>query len=325
MFVNEEQQEVAKESTGFVNYKGIAPRVILAVNPTKKELGIIYGREIEGDEPSYIKDVEIEDKIVRRVSLKFIGKTIYSIAHPTDEIDVILNNTFNLEKTYNTSEAKGTFQVIDNFGQSCWVTKEQYQNKEVPQYTNGPAKIDTATWRPAYKGEVDFVGFLRVLFNIPDLQIWSADGFVDNPKLKDNKNLAAFWTKEDTENLLKGDFKELKNAINKVPNNIVINYFYTETSADNRVFMKMLPDITLKPYFSMNSCIRQFTKRLTQMKNYYETNNPDKLNGMSIDYVNKLIKVEIKPTKYNENESINVPTDSSIEDLPEEKKDDLPF
>ena len=89
--------------------------------------------------------------------------------------------------------------------------------------------------------------------------------------------------------------------------------------------MKMLPDITLKPYFSMNSCIRQFTKRLTQMKNYYETNNPDKLNGMSIDYVNKLIKVEIKPTKYNENESINVPTDSSIEDLPEEKKDDLPF
>jgi hypothetical protein len=133
MFVNEEQQEVAKESTGFVNYMGIAPRIILAVNPTKKELGIIYGREIEGDEPSYVKDVEVEDKVVRRVSLKFMGKTIYSIAHPTEELDVILNNTFILEKAYNTSEAKGTFQVIDDFGQSCWVTKD---NIRISKYHN---------------------------------------------------------------------------------------------------------------------------------------------------------------------------------------------
>lgn len=325
MFVNEEQQEVAKESTGFVNYMGIAPRIILAVNPTKKELGIIYGREIEGDEPSYVKDVEVEDKVVRRVSLKFMGKTIYSIAHPTDEIDVILNNTFILEKAYNTSEAKGTFQVIDDFGQSCWVTKEQYQNKQVPQYSNGPAKIDTASWRPAYKGEVDFVNFLRVLFNITDLQVWSSTaGFVDNPKLKDDKSQAAFWKKEDTEKLLKGDFKELKAAVAKVPNNIVINYFYTETNSDNRVFIKMLPDITLKPHFSMNSCIKTFNKRLSQMKSYYETSNPDKLKGMSINYIDKLVKVEVKPTEYKENNSMYVHTET-VEDLPEDNNSELPF
>jgi hypothetical protein len=331
MFVNEEQQEVAKESTGFVNYMGIAPRIILAVNPTKKELGIIYGREIEGDEPSYVKDVEVEDKVVRRVSLKFMGKTIYSIAHPTDEIDVILNNTFILEKAYNTSEAKGTFQVIDDFGQSCWVTKEQYQNKQVPQYSNGPAKIDTATWRPAYKGEVDLVNFLRVLFNITDLQVWSSTaGYVDNPKLKDPEALkkCAFWKKEDTEKLLKGDFKELKAAVAKVPNNIVINYFYTETNSDNRVFMKMLPDVTLKPHFSMNSCIKTFTKRLitdkNSMKNYYETSNPDKLKGMSINYIDKLVKVEVKPTEYKENNSMYVHAET-VEDLPEDNVSELPF
>jgi hypothetical protein len=325
MFVNEEQQEVAKESIGFVNYIGIAPRIILAVNPTNKELGIIYGREFEGDEPSYVKDVEVEDKVVRRVSLKFMGKTIYSIAHPTEEIDVILNNTFILEKAYNTSEVKGTFQVIDDFGQSCWVTKEQYQNKQVPQYSNGPAKIDIATWRPAYKGEVDFVNFLRVLFNITDLQVWSSTaGFVDNPKLKDDKSQAAFWKKEDTEKLLKGDFKELKAAVAKVPNNIVINYFYTETNSDNRVFMKMLPDVTLKPHLSMNSCIKAFNKRLSQMKSYYETSNPDKLKGMSIDYIDKLVKVEVKPTEYKENNSMYVHAET-VEDLPQESESELPF
>ena len=325
MFVNEEQQEVAKESTGFVNYMGIAPRIILGVNPTNKELGIIYGREFEGDEPSYVKDVEVEDKVVRRVSLKFIGKTIYSVAHPTEELDVILNNTFVIEKSFNISDAKGTFQVIDDFGQSCWITKEQYQNKQVPQYSNGPAKIDTATWRAAYKGEVDFVNFLRVLFNITDLKVWSSTaGFVDNPKLKDDKSQAAFWKKEDTEKLLKGDFKELKAAVAKVPNNIVINYFYTETNSDNRVFMKMLPDVTLKPHFSMNSCIKAFSKRLSQMKSYYETSNPDKLKGMSINYIDKLVKVEVKPTEYKENESMYVHAET-VEDLPQESESELPF
>lgn len=326
MFVNEEQQEVAKESTGFVNYMGIAPRIILGVNPSNKELGIIYGREFEDDEPSYVKDVEVEDKVVRRVSLKFMGKTIYSIAHPTEEIDVILNNTFILEKAYNVSEAKGTFQVIDNYGQSCWLTKEQYEKKEIPVSASGfKARIDVKTWRPAYKGEVDFVNFLRVLFNITPLQVWSAGGFVDNPKLKDPEALkkCAFWTKEDTEKLLKGDFKELKAAVATVPNNIVINYFYTEISAENRVFMKMLPDVTLEPSYTLKSAIKQFSKRLLQIKKYYEESNPDKLNGMSIDYIDKLVKVEVKPTEYKENTS-SVPTieDTSTDITP---TNDLPF
>ena len=327
MLINEEVQEVAQESKGYVNYKGIAPRIILAVNPSNKELGIIYGKAPEGDEPSYVKEVEVGDKMVKRVSIKFYGKTIYSISHPTDELDVILNNTFILEKSYNASEAKGTFQVIDNFGQTCWVTKEQFQNKQVPQYSNGPAKIDTATWRPAYKGEADLVGFLRVLFNIHDLQIYSqtAGIFIDNPALKDNKNLAAFWTKEDTEKLLKGDFKELQEAVKKVPNNIVINYFYTETSAENRVFTKMLPDITLKPKFSLNSCIKQFKRqRISQMIAYYEQNNPDKLKGMSLDYVDKLVKAEINPTEYKENDATYVNTEAETPKQPEEVSD-LPF
>ena len=325
MLINEEVQEVAQESKSFVNYKGIAPRIILSVNPNNKELGIIYGREIEGDEPSYVKDMEVDGKMVKRVSIKFMGKTIYSVAIPTEELDVNLNNTFILEKEFNKSEAKGTFQMIDNFGQTCWITKEMYEKKEVPQFSNGPASIDVATWRPAYKGEADLVNFLRVLFNIPELKVWSAGGFVDNPKLKDNKNLAAFWTKEDTEKLLKGDFKELQAAVKKVPNNIVINYFYTETSAENRVFMKMLPDVTLSPRYSFNSCVKQFSKRLMQMKNYYETSNPDKLKGMSIDYLDKLVKVEIKPSEYKENDSMYVHAEA--EDLPETKEDvsELPF
>jgi hypothetical protein len=169
------------------------------------------------------------------------------------------------------------------------------------------------------------VNFLRVLFNITDLQVWSnTAGFVDNPKLKDDKSKAAFWKKEDTEKLLKGDFKELKAAVAKVPNNIVINYFYTETNSDNRVFMKMLPDVTLKPHFSMNSCIKAFNKRLSQMKSYYENSNPDKLKGMSIDYIDKLVKVEVKPTEYKENNSMYVHAET-VEDLPQESESELPF
>ena len=116
----------------------------------------------------------------------------------------------------------------------------------------------------------------------------------------------------------------MKAAVAKVPNNIVINYFYTETNSDNRVFMKMLPDVTLKPHFSMNSCIKTFNKRLSQMKNYYETSNPDKLKGMSINYIDKLVKVEVKPTEYKENNSMYVHAET-VEDLPEDSVSELPF
>ena len=333
MIVNEEQQEVAKESVGFVNYKGIAPRIILAVNPNKKELGIIYGREIEGDEPSYVKEIEIDGKMVKQITLKFMGKTIYLPTIGSDEIDVNLNNIFRISNEFAISPDKGTFQAIDEFGQSCWLTKEEFQSKQLPMYSNGPAKIDTATWRPAYKGEVNFVTFLRVLFNTPQLQIWSQTErkFIDNPSLKDEKVLAKakFWKKEDTEKLLKGDFKELQAAVKKVPNNIVINYFYTETSAENRVFMKMLEDVTLPPNYKLESAIKAFTKRIVTDKNsivnYYNVHNPDKLKGMSIDYLDKLVKVEIKPTEYKENDSMYV--HAEVEDLPETKEDvsELPF
>ena len=327
MLINEEVQEVAQESKGYVNYKGIAPRIILAVNPSNKELGIIYGKAPEGDEPSYVKEVEVGDKMVKRVSIKFYGKTIYSISHPTDELDVILNNTFILEKEFNKSENTGKFQMIDDFGQSCWITKEMYESKKPVDKNGKPIRIDIETWRPAYKGEVNFVNFLRVLFNIHDLQIWSqtAGIFIDNPALKDNKKLAAFWTKEDTEKLLKGDFKELKANVAKVPNNIVINYFYTETSADNRVFTKMLPDVTLKPKFSLNSCIKQFKKQsINQLIAFYEQNNPDKLKGMSLDYVDKLVKAEINPTEYKENDATYVNAEAETPKQPEEVSD-LPF
>ena len=320
MLINEEKQELnTSEGGSFTNYVGIAAREILTVNPTSKEIEELYGR-VPNEEPVYVKKTNIGDKEVDRVTLSFRGRIVpVTISFESTVNESNLNNTFNLDKEINKSEAKGTFQVIDELGQSCWVTKEQFTNKEVPQYSSGPAKIDTATWRPAYVGEVDLVNFLKVLFNIPDIQIYQNGVFVDNPKV--DKEKLKFWKKEDTEKLLKGQFKELKDAVKAclAKNNVVINFFYTETGSNGQEYQKMMNNLTLKPRYTLMGAAKAFAKQVNKLKDYYKTNNPDKLNSLDLDYVDIIKAKEIKPTDYSNDN----PTQ---EDLPEEDNTlDLPF
>ena len=238
MLFNEEKQEVSTStSEGYVNYEGIASREIICVNPTAKENKELFGREVD-EEPSYVKKVTIGDKEIDRVTLVFKGKIIPS---PLSFVGVTcaentLNNFFNLDKEYNRSEAKGTFQVIDDYGRTCWITKEKYQAKDASYVdkngVNRTYDIDVESWRPAYKGEANIVNFLKALFNIPDMQIYSGGTFIDNPKLNGDFSKCKFWTKEDTEKLFKGNFKELKDAVKACNKNgnCVINYFYQESS-----------------------------------------------------------------------------------------------
>lgn len=324
MLFNEEEQVVAQQSTSYTNYLGIAAREIICVNPTKKELKELFDREVE-DEPVYKKEVTIGDKTFTRVSINVRGRIApISADFTTTFNDAPLNNTFSLDKNFNVSETKGTFQVVDDFGRSCWITKEQYQNKEVPVYSSGhKADIDVESWHPAYVGEVDIINFFKILFNIPELQVYNNGQWVENPQLNGDINKAKFWTKADTENLLKGNFKDLKEAVracNK-KNRTVINYFYTEVGSNGSDFQKMMNDTTLPPRYSLKGATNAFKKKVDQTIAYYQNANPDKLNKIDLSYVG-LVKVkEVKPTEFNYTTPQEAPV---VDDLPV-GDNDLPF
>ena len=331
MLFNEEKQEVSTStSEGYVNYEGIASREIICVNPTAKENKELFGIE-KDEEPSYVKKVTIGDKEIDRVTLLFKGKII---PHPISFAGVTcaennLNNFFNLDKEYVTNSDETKYQFIDDYGKTCWTTKEKYKNKDISYVDkNGYERnydIDVETWRPAYIGEANIVNFLKALFNIPDMQVWdnNAKAFMPNPKLNGDYSKCKFWTKEDTEKLFKGNFKELKDAVKQMNKNgnCVINYFYQESNdTSGKDYQKMIDSITLKPSYTLNSAKKQFQKEVDRIKAYYEGANPAKLLQLKLDYVDIVRQITIKPTDYT--------ASNEVEDLPESKSDpldDMPF
>lgn len=330
MLFNEEKQEVSTSSESYVNYEGIASREIICVNPTAKENKELFGRESD-EEPSYVKKVTINDVEIDRVTLLFKGKIIpapLSYANVTCA-ENNLNNFFNLDKQYCTNSDGSKYQFIDDYGRTCWTTKEKYQAKDLTYVdkngNNNTYDVDITTLRPAYVGEANIVNFLKSLFNIPDMRVWDnvAKTFIPNPKLNGDYSKCKFWTKEDTEKLLKGNFKELKETV-KSCNKLgfcVINYFYQESSDNTgRDYQKMIDSITLKPNYSLNSAKKQFQKEVNRIKAYYETSNPVKLSQLKLDYVDIVRQITIKPTDYPESNESSV-----IEDLPIDDNKQLPF
>lgn len=330
MLFNEEKQEVSTSSESYANYEGIASREIICVNPTAKENKELFGRDSD-EEPVYVKKVTINDKEIDRVTLLFKGRIIPAPISFTGVTcaESNLNNFFNLDKEYVVSSDGSKYQFIDDYGRTCWTTKEKYQAKDITYVdkngNNRSYDVDINTLRPAYIGEANIVNFLKALFNIPDMQVWdnSARTFVPNPKLNGDFTKCKFWTKEDTEKLFKGNFKELKEAVkacNKL-GNCVINYFYQESSdSTGKEYQKMIDSITLKPSFSLNGAKKQFQKEVDRIKAYYQNSNPAKLSQLKLDYVDIVRQITIKPTDYTANNE--APT---IEDVPIASNDELPF
>ena len=143
-----------------------------------------------------------------------------------------------IRKEYRFNKDKTKVQVIDKYGRTAWVTKEQAQNHEIPVYNNGkPANIDK-DYRPAYVGEEDITNFLKLFLGIPNPEKWVKNeetgrrevvGLVDNPQDCECRL-------ENIEDYFKGKFTELKDAINMMPNNKIKVLFGVRTTDEGKQY-----------------------------------------------------------------------------------------
>lgn len=181
--------------TTFKRYKGIAAVSVLAINPNKAKLKELTGRELL-EEPKYLfKSKEGKDQ----VKIDFLLQT-------DPEFGNKINQTFNLS-VFMTNEVRvnsagDKFQVIDNYGNTAWVTKQEYQTKTLPP--NVTKLLEP--YRPALAGEEDVIHILKTWLNIPESHHYD----VNNSVWKVNENLKAaeaYLTQPAA--LFKGDFKEL--------------------------------------------------------------------------------------------------------------------
>lgn len=202
---------VSKEGVTPKLYVGVGGVFIRAINPTKEEMAKLYDREIEND-PVYVTEKEG----VKSTRLTFICQFDPSINKGCESF---VNITFFLRNEARVGANSGKTQIIDKYGRTAWADEDVLAAKEIPQYSNGPAKID-ANYRPAYSGEENLIGFLKQYLGVENINIYKNGEFITNPA---PENCEAGLEK--IANYFNGDFSELKEIIALQPMNKVKAYF----------------------------------------------------------------------------------------------------
>ena len=246
------------EATGFTRYIGVGAAYIKAVNPNKKEMEALYGREQE-NEPEYVGTVERDGKDIPNVRISFI-------TNPDPEKygeGILIPHTYFLRREYRYNSDKTKVQVIDKYGRTAWVTIEQAKNHEIPMYSNGPANLDK-DYRPAFVGEEELTQFLINYLNIPNVMKYDRANnkwyLVDNPQDSECRL-------DEIEKYFKGDFSELRAAIALQPTNKVKILYGVRTSDDNKQYQTTYTRMTLKnsvtDYSKLDADVMEMKSRST--------------------------------------------------------------
>lgn len=244
--------KVGKESVEgvFKLYKGVAAFNIVAVNPTKKELEELQGRELDKD-PEYKGKT---DDGIDTMRVVFYAKTNPE-AKVNNGIELLLPISFMLTKSTRVGQTSGKIQVIDKYGRTAWATKEELSSKTVPQYANGPANIDK-NYRAIYQGEEQLVNFLIQWLNIPNPADYKDGKWVMKANPEDSE------VDLNMEALFKGDVTELKDLIKLAPNFLVKAAVGIRTTDEGKqyqaVFTRMFVKNAVTNYSKLDAAITEF-------------------------------------------------------------------
>lgn len=201
-------------------FTGVVPFTILAVNPTKKELEKIYGRELE-KEPEYLKEEDVDGKMVKKLRLDFIIKTVLTKDCNVEVIDKV---AYFLEDRPRANKDKTKFEVINIYGETTWLTKEDIQSKTIPENLSF---FSPDGMRAAYVGEADVIMFLRQYLNVPNREYkGKVIANLDDAKI-------AF---SDIKKFLTGDVKEIASVLKTYNENKMKMLVGVRTTDDNKQY-----------------------------------------------------------------------------------------
>lgn len=301
-----------KQSTDSVEVKryiGVGTCKVLAVNPTKDEWNKITGGNME-KEIEYISTGEDGVKKARITLLVQPDKS-----KTVGEIEPIIPINFWFKKAAVQGSKSGKYQVIDKYGDTAWATAEEIQNKQIPQYSNGPANIDI-DYRKMVTGEDVFTNFVKAYLMIPSVRTQQNGQWVE----RTDKSMC----EARLDNILKifdGDFKEIKEVFSLQPFNKVQILFGVKTADDGRIYQDFFTHLFLT---QSNNHRINFAKELTKQLALGRYANTDFGN---MENISNLYEYNIEASNVMPN-TMSAPTANTDEfDLPASKSndDDLPF
>lgn len=219
------------KEVSFKRYYGIGNVNIVAVNPTKAELAKL-GREVE-EEPVYVTEKD---------GVKTIRVTLYARPIEFENKEELLTMSFFIRNQRFASKDKGTFQVIDSYGRTAWVTEEQLKNHEIPVNSNGSTANIANNYRPTYKGENEFTQFVKTYLVIPDLTVWNKEleKWIPNSKVDSPADCEVRF--DHIDRWFNNDIKEIKDAFAFRPINTAQVLFGVRTDDQNREYQAFFND-----------------------------------------------------------------------------------
>ena len=199
---------------------GLVPMMVVAVNPSKKELEQIYGRDLE-KEPEYIS---ADEAGVRKLRIDFIMKTVINDKLGCNE-EIITKVPFFLEdKPAYTSDGSKVY-MLNLYGENACIPVEDAKKNTLPDNMQW---YNTTKMRPAYRGEIELVGFLKQYLGIPNR------AFKD--KVIPDVSKAEIQL-EKIKNYFNGDIKEFVSVVNlRKPTNIILLAGGVRTTDDNKQY-----------------------------------------------------------------------------------------
>ena len=223
---------VVKYYTGVENFK------VVAVNPTKAELEAIYGRELNFT-PEYLGETKVEDGDGERTVPQY--RLDFYLANEDNSITT--KAQFYIDDTHHLSQS-GKYKVINSFGKTTWLTKEQVQTKTLPANMQW---FNTSGLKVSKRGEDHLIDFLVNLLNLP----YKID------ELADPSDAYASISSEQWSKIFAGDLSLLQGIINNTNNKIGV-LLGVKTKADGKLVQTIYNRKTL----------RQYTKSSTRADKY---------------------------------------------------------
>jgi hypothetical protein len=200
---------------------GITPLSILAVNPTKKELEAIYGKDLEKD-PEYLS---ADENGVKKLRVDFIVKTVINDKLGCNE-EIITKVPFFLEDKPALTSAGDKAYVLNLYGENACLPLENVKSGTLPDNMKW---YNTTKMRPAYKGEIELVDFLKAFLNIPNR------AFKD--KVIPDVTQAEIQLEKIKSYFTNGDIKEFVSAVKtRMSTNVVLLWGGVRTTDDNKQY-----------------------------------------------------------------------------------------
>lgn len=287
----------SSESLEFKKYVGVGSSFVVAVNPTKKELEDIFGREIP-TAPEYVVDTD-KGKEAR---VTFVVKTDPNACNGieiTNRIMFTLRNT----PAYNRDETK--VQVIDQYGNTTWASTEDAKAGKKLLSSEGKELMVDSKYRMACVGEADLINFLKHYLNVGNVFKYVNGSWVK----KDNAEDYVFGL-EHIKDYFKGDFSELKDAIALQPNNKVKLLYGVRTTDEGKQYQAVATRSgMILPNYAGSNAYAKLEKDLMNAKNVgaYATTEFK---------VQELAEYSVEATDLSSSKDDVFGTDSNSSDMP---------